>query len=126
MNDRSRIKVVIIISNIDKAVGFEWIVKSIDKKRFDLSFILLNPSPSYLNKFLREENIPSFELSYRRKSDLPFILLKVIKLLRRIRPDVVHTHLFEANVIGQTAAWLLRVPKRVYTRHSSNENRRYH
>jgi glycosyltransferase involved in cell wall biosynthesis len=126
MNDRRRTKVVIIISNIDKAVGFEWIVKSIDKTRFELSFILLNSTPSHLHRFLKEETIPSFELCYRTKLDLPFLLLKVSKILRRIKPDVVHTHLFEANVVGQTAAWILRIPKRIYTRHSSNENRRYH
>ena len=126
MNDRPRTKVVIIISNIDKALGFEWIVKSFDRTRFELAFILLNPTPSYLHRYLSEENIPSFELPYRSKSDLPLLLAKVANILRRIKPDVVHTHLFEANLVGQTAAWLLRVPKRVYTRHSSNENRRYH
>ncbi len=31
-------------------------------------------------------------------------------LIRRLRPDLVHTTLFEADIIGRTAAWSLRVP----------------
>ena len=125
MND-PRTKVVIMISNVDKAVGFEWIVNTIDTSRFELTFVLLNPKPSYLAGFLNERNVRCYELSYKSKSDLPIVLAKVTNILRRLKPDIVHTHLFEANLIGQTAAWTLRVPKRIYTRHSSNENRRYH
>lgn len=126
MNDRARRKVVIVISNIDKAMGFEWLVRSIDKARFELSFILLNAKPSYLARFLKEQKVVCHELSYRTKADLPLLLIKVANILRRTKPDVVHTHMFEANLVGQLAAWTVRTPKRVYTRHSSNENRRYH
>nr|MDJ0953260.1 glycosyltransferase [Acidimicrobiia bacterium] len=31
-------------------------------------------------------------------------------LIRKLRPDLVHTTLFEADIIGRTAAWSLRVP----------------
>lgn len=31
-------------------------------------------------------------------------------LIRRVRPDLVHTTLFEADIIGRSAAWSLRVP----------------
>ena len=121
-----RIKVSVVISNVDKAVGFEWFVENIDRSRFDISFILLNDKPSYLAKFLADRNVPVRELDFRSKNDIPALVFKLWNIFRTEKPDVVHSHLFAANVIGQTAARLARIKKRVYTRHSSNENRRYH
>lgn len=37
-------------------------------------------------------------------------LLKLAWFLRRLRPDVVHTHIFEAVISGRFAAWLADVP----------------
>src|SRR5215204_2831255 len=96
-----RHKVTYIISQIDKAIGFEWITESLDKSRFDLSFILLNEKPSYLAQFLREKGIPVDELSFSgRKQELPRLLFKVISLLRKKKPDVIHTHMYIADLIG--------------------------
>ena len=122
-----RRKVTYIISQIDKAIGFEWITENLDQEKFDLSFILLNEKPSYLARFLREKGVTVHELSFSgRKQDLPFLLLKVIRLLRREKPDVIHTHMYIADLLGQFAGKILGIKKRVYTRHSSNESRKYH
>ena len=126
MNGERKIKVVIMISNVDKAIGFEWLVEHIDQSRFELLFILFNEKPSHLASFLNEAGIRFEELGFSGKSDVPLLILKTIRILRAWKPDVVHTHLFGANLIGQTAARLTGVRKRIYTRHSSNENRRYH
>jgi glycosyltransferase involved in cell wall biosynthesis len=37
-------------------------------------------------------------------------LLRLIRLIRDLRPDVVHTAVYEADIIGRTAGWLCRVP----------------
>ena len=122
-----RQKVTFIISQIDKAIGFEWIVENLDQSRFDLSFILLNEKPSYLAKFLAEKGIAVHELAFSgRKQDLPRLLWKVIGLLRREKPDAIHTHMYIADLVGQFAGKLLGIKKRIYTRHSSNESRKYH
>jgi glycosyltransferase involved in cell wall biosynthesis len=121
-----RTKVIVVISNVDKSVGFEWLVENLDHSRFDLSFILLNDKPSYLAKYLAEKNIRVRELEFRLKSDIPKLTGKLWSIFRREKPDAVHTHLFAANLIGQSAARFAGVRKRIYTRHSSNENRRYH
>ena len=126
MTDQRKIKVVVMISNVDKAIGFEWLVERIDRSRFELSFILLNEKPSHLAGFLNSAGIRYEELAFTGKSDLPSLIVKTIRILRSWKPDVVHTHLFGANLIGHTAARLAGIRKRIYTRHSSNENRRYH
>jgi len=44
-------------------------------------------------------------------------LFALIGHLRRLKPDIVHTHMAKAGVIGRIAAVLARVPVRVHTYH---------
>lgn len=44
-------------------------------------------------------------------------LLRMVRLTREIRPDVVHTHMAKAGTVGRIAARLARVPLVVHTYH---------
>jgi glycosyltransferase involved in cell wall biosynthesis len=44
-------------------------------------------------------------------------LVTLVRTLRRLRPDVVHTHMAKAGVLGRVAAVLAGVPVRVHTFH---------
>jgi glycosyltransferase involved in cell wall biosynthesis len=44
-------------------------------------------------------------------------LWKVYKLIRELKPDVVHTHTSKAGFVGRVAAWLARTPVIVHTFH---------
>mgnify|MGYP003347692976 CR=1 FL=1 len=43
--------------------------------------------------------------------------LELVRTLRSLSPDVVHTHMAKAGVVGRLAAWFARVPVRVHTYH---------
>ncbi len=125
MKDK-RIKVTYIISYIDKSVGFEWVASRLNRDKFDLKFILLNDKPSHLGKFLKGINIPFEELQYLGKKNIIQTAFRVWNILRKQKPDVIHTHLVDADFIGLTVGKFLGIKKRVYTRHNSNIHKKYH
>ena len=43
--------------------------------------------------------------------------LKLVRLLRQVRPEIVHTHTAKAGTLGRLAAWVTGVPVRVHTYH---------
>lgn len=113
------VKVTYIISDVNKALAFEWIATYIDRKKFDVSFILLNSGPSVLEDYLKENGITVHYVHCKTKKDWPTAWWKVFRILKKTRPDAVHCHLFTANIIGLSAAKMAAVRKRIYTRHHS-------
>ena len=117
--------IVYIVSDIHKALAFEWIVQELDPSAFRLSFLLLQAGPSDLETFLRQKNIPVYRIACRSKKDWLPAWFKICRLLKRLKPDAVHCHLLTANVLGLSAAKLVGVPARYYTRHHSDFHFRY-
>ncbi|PJM79662.1 glycosyltransferase [Bifidobacterium scaligerum] len=44
--------------------------------------------------------------------------IETVRVIRRVRPDIVHCHSTKGGVIGRAAAWLCRVPAVFYTPHA--------
>lgn len=61
-------------------------------------------------------DIPELGRAIRPWDDV-VALLKLIRLLRRARPGIVHTHTAKAGVLGRVAAIVAGVPIRVHTFH---------
>lgn len=57
---------------------------------------------------------------------LPLDILRVARLLRRWRIDILHTHMFWANLVGAVAARLAGVRVVVTSEHGKNEWKRFH
>lgn len=112
----SQRKVVYIISDIDKAMAFEWVSKHLNHN-FRLSFVLIGKPGSRLSKSLL--NLGNNVIEIKSPNTLSFIptFIKVLYVFLNLRPQVIHTHLIKANLIGLTAGWLLKIKKRIYTRH---------
>lgn len=79
-----------------------------------------------METFLELKNIPVKRINYVRKTAAPFFLYQLYRELLNIKPDAVHTHLRNADLYGQFAAFLCGIKKRIYTRHSSTFNHIYH
>ncbi len=120
MEHTERINLTYIISDIDKALSFEWIADACKTKGIPISFVLLNAGKSTFEDFLKERKIPVTTLRYRGKKDMLSAIWKLRSLLKRTKPDVVHCHFLDANIIGLLAAKSAGIKTRVYTRHHSS------
>lgn len=65
---------------------------------------------------LSVQRIPELGRSLRPWHDL-VALAKLIRVMRRVRPTIVHTHTAKAGTLGRIAALVCRVPVRVHTFH---------
>lgn len=109
-------KLVYIVSGIDKAIAFEWLAVGL-RNKIDVCFILISKRDSAFSLFLREHSIRYHEIIDEQYPSRLGKWFRVLLILIRERPTTVHTHLWQANLLGISAAWLLRIKQRVYTRH---------
>jgi glycosyltransferase involved in cell wall biosynthesis len=63
-----------------------------------------------------------FDLGVERRAELPAAVVRLARLLRRRRVDVVHGHLPDATIVALAAGRLAGTPVRVFTRHHFDEN----
>ncbi|MFN0187173.1 MAG: glycosyltransferase family 4 protein [Bacteroidia bacterium] len=119
------VKVFYVISDIQKALTFEWFALGIDRQQVELHFILVGKSKTPFITFLEEASIPHYVVAFDGKGDALLAWIRVFSILLKNKPDVVHTHLYYANLIGLTAAWCLRIKKRIYTRHHASIHHLY-
>lgn len=117
-------RVCIVVSQVDRAIAFEWTVDGL-RNEFDFSFALIGKKGSYLAGFLRDREVPVYELEYEGKKHAPRAVANMYAWLRKGRFDVIHTHLVEATLYGLLPAKLLGIKKRIYTRHHSDYNYKY-
>lgn len=70
---------------------------------------------------LRAPGLPHIRIEGLGRSVKPWsdfvALVRLVKILRQVKPDIVHTHTAKAGVIGRIAALLAGVPHRVHTFH---------
>lgn len=121
-------KVTLIISDINKALAFEWIAEYLNKEKFNLDFILITQAGSDLKNELNKLNIPCklISLPHRpTKRTLATVFTKLLWTLTINKPDIVHTHLRIATLLGIPAAFILRIKKRIHTRHHASYNHLY-
>lgn len=84
------------------------LVKGINKKSFLPIVISLNEG-DYWGEEIRKLNIQLIEIPRKKNKEFNR-LFKLIKLIKAIKPDIVHTYMFSANSYGRIAAILTGVP----------------
>jgi len=107
----NRKKIIYIIGGLSKG-GAERqlyeLVKSINRDKFDPVVISLSEG-GYWSKEIQKLNIQLIEIPRKKNKEFKR-LFKLIKLLKSMKPDIVHTYMFSANSYGRIAAILTRVP----------------
>ena len=101
----TKLKLCIIITNVDKALPFEWAAVAL-KDKYDLSYILLNAAEGQFEIFLKSQNINFKRVFYSGKRDTATAFLKVLAYFIKSKPDIVHANFIESQIIGLSAARL--------------------
>ena len=130
-----KIKTIHIITRLDKGGSAEntfLTVKGLDKEKYDVILIKgLSFESNMTENELRaiEEDltgaerkgikiitIPALVRSIHSFYDLK-VLFNLIRILRRERPNIVHTHTSKAGILGRWAAFFAGVPVIIHTPH---------
>jgi len=95
------------------------------ERGWDVRFLMLHedePGAWQFAEELRARRVPLDDVRLRGDVD-PVAFGEVCAYLTRVRPRILHTHLVHADVYGQLAGSLVRVPFRLSTKHGFNEFR---
>ena len=115
-----KVRVLEIIDHLDLAGAqgmVTHLVRAIDRSRFDVSVVcLFSTTETPLAKNLIKEGFSVHFLSKKKGFD-PIILLRIDRLIRRFKPDVVHTHLGTLKY-SLPSMVLRRIPFKVHTLHA--------
>ncbi len=120
------IRVLHIITRLDVGGSTENTVISVTRMprtEFTSSLIsgrTVDPPPQ-LSEVLQTARVPWFKVpSLVRPVDLSNdlrALWQVLRLIRRLRPDIVHAHSSKAGFVGRLAAKMAKIPHILYTPH---------
>ena len=121
-----------VVLHIQKVAGISGseahllqLLPDLRARGWDIRFLMLHEDESGAWEFadeLRTRGIPLDDIELRADVD-PVAFGEVVAHLLRTRPCILHTHLVHADVYGQLAGSLTRVPFRLSTKHGFNEFR---
>lgn len=110
-------------NDCDTSGFFPALAKYHDRRKYAMSFVTLMPMEPSLEAFMKAHDIPTFSCAARGRLSYPVAIVRLVRLLRRLRCSILHTHLFDASIVGLAAAQA-GVPSRILTRHYSNYHTR--
>jgi len=123
------VHVLYVIANNASVPYFNWFAeRSLRAEGVRFSFVALYPERPLMLEEMAARGLDAFWVPFdsrRRKRDMLRALPHLYHLIRRIRPDVVHSHLFDDSVPTLLAARLARVPVRVITKQDIGFHIRY-
>jgi glycosyltransferase involved in cell wall biosynthesis len=121
MTEMKKIKVVHIITKLELGgaqINTIYTYENLDKSKFE-PFLISGPSGILTDKVNKKDNF--FIVNDLVRQINPIIDLKALfhirKILKKIKPDIVHTHSSKAGIIGRMAALLARVPVIIHSVH---------
>lgn len=95
---------------------------SFDDRLIDVAIMVVYPS-EVPTTFSGLETLPIIKIERRGRYD-PKFFGRMVREIRKFRPDIVHTHLHNGKYWGRIAAMLARVPIVLFTEHSPRGEKR--
>ena len=120
--NRKPCKVVFIITGLGSGGAENMLcrlLERIDRDSFECHLISLT-TLGEKGERIRDLRISVDQLGMRRGIPGPLRFLRLVRQLRRLRPDIVHTWLYHSDLIGGLAAWFARCPALIWGIRSSD------
>ena len=117
-----KIKITLIIDNLEIGGAqkqFIELVKNIDRNKFKIIVVALSIHRINLLKELVDSGIEVRLIDQWGKICVP-AFVKLFKLLKNERPDIVHTYLFTASLYGRIVAKLIGIPVVIVSERSTD------
>lgn len=102
------------------------LLKALRARNIDCHLIVIVEADNLMDNLVAEANataIPIERVVTHGNFDVP-VINRLRSCIRKIKPDIVHTHLIHADVFGFLAARLALVPHIISTRHNDDGFRR--
>jgi glycosyltransferase involved in cell wall biosynthesis len=78
-------------------------------------------APTAYTSILEQADIPVFSLDMPRGVPDPRGIFRLARLIRQLKPDVLHAHMVHANLLGRITRLMVRVPVVISTVHNLRE-----
>jgi len=118
------LKIIFIITGLSDGGAEKMLfslLQHIDVDRYKPSVVSLSTKGKY-GKYIEQLGIPCLELKMSHRSINLWKLLLLIRHIRHIKPDVVHTWMYHANLLGGVASKLSGVNRIIWSIRQSNLN----
>jgi glycosyltransferase involved in cell wall biosynthesis len=116
-----KLKVVHIITKLELGgaqINTVYTYENLDRKNFE-AYLLSGPGGILISKVEKKEHFFIVKDLVRQINPLKDLkaFFQVKQVLKKINPDIVHTHSSKAGIIARTAAFVLRVPVIIHSVH---------
>ena len=120
MESKGNIHIVWVLANNSTAPYFNWFAERATKDpSVKMSFVCLYPERPRMIDDMKAYGYDCYWIKYdhtRRKWQMPWATLKLRRLLKKLKPDIVHTHLFDDSLMGLIAEKKVGVKGRFITK----------
>ncbi|MBU1297374.1 MAG: glycosyltransferase [Gammaproteobacteria bacterium] len=114
-------KILIVITGLGMG-GAEHVVvnlaDSLSARGYSVKIVYLTGEAVVLPK---NTDIEIFSVGMKSINSFFFAYFKLYKIIKKFKPDVVHGHMFHANLITRLLRLSVKIPKLISTAHSNNE-----
>jgi glycosyltransferase involved in cell wall biosynthesis len=90
------------------------------KRGWDIQVVSMLPPKAFIEEF-DGGGIPLETLNMRRGIPDPRAIFRLVRILYRLRPDIVHSHMVHANLLARITRIFYKLPVLISTAHSINE-----
>jgi len=125
-----KIKILYLVTEL-KTGGVKTLilglVKKLDRKKFEPVVVSITPIAE-IGKKIEEEGVKVLSLSanfkYIRYS--PLIVLRLISIINKEKPEILHSHIFSADFLGRIIGKFCKVPIIISTIHNEKFGREFY